>query len=130
MRVVLPGRFIFAMLVGTLMLWASEVKADYPPLVHYSELQPPTEWDWYRLYLLRQMRCQPCDRCGPIVVYRQIFYFDCTVPCGHCGAGPVHRSYRGNYGIIHPAPYYIKEPTLDDLYRASGLEDCRRSPGR
>lgn len=85
-------------------------RADYPPPRNLSEMLPPTAEDWLRYYLHREVRfgCPYCPE--PLVLFRYVYYYDCPpeVPCGE----PLHRSFRGVYGIFHPGPYYIEEPEI------------------
>jgi hypothetical protein len=84
-----------------------KLTADWPPSANLSEQQPPTAEDWFRYYLRRTHRCR-CDYLcvEPIVLTREILYYTCCEPV--CGE-PVHRSFRGVYGVRHPLPYYLPE---------------------
>lgn len=108
------------------MVQISKARAEYPPSVHMSEMQPPTEEEWIELQIRRSIRrngvcCMPRVRLQPQIWY---YPFECgcapevpaTFPLDgnativiqeSVPASPGHRSYRGTYGIRHPMPYYI-----------------------
>lgn len=92
------------------------VRADLPVMTHLSERQPPTSEDWFRYFLREQARHEchsPCGQTcavGPLVLWPEIVYHaykpcELNPPCGK-------KSLRGGYGIFHPGPYYIPNPTL------------------
>lgn len=86
--------------------WPRDGRADDPPPVLMSEMQPPTEQDWIDLARRRTARQTGGFDCRkPILLYGEIIYYPCPVamPCGE----PLHRSYQGTYGMRHPDPYFI-----------------------
>ncbi|MFO0948968.1 MAG: hypothetical protein U1D30_24165 [Planctomycetota bacterium] len=101
----------------------SRSQADYPPPRNMSEMLPPTPEDWLRYYLNREVRfgCPYCPE--PLVLHRYVYFYACPpeVPCGE----PMHRSFRGVYGIFYPGPYYIEEPEI--LIDLPQPRSCRRS---
>jgi hypothetical protein len=104
---------------------------DIPDAIWGSEMLPPTAADWIRAYL-REVE-QPhgaraafghsgghaCRKGGcpsvlrrlePISLNAEVEYLPCSAEprCG-CARSTLH---SGEYGIFHPAPYYIPNPTL------------------
>lgn len=110
----------------TLLFATSLLRADFPVAIELSERQPPTNEDWFRYFLKRSERnaqatmgtC-PTGCVGPIQLWREILYY----PCRECPETSCieHRSWRGCYGIRHPMPYYIPNPTI-----AVEIDDCER----
>jgi hypothetical protein len=91
---------------------------------------PPSDEEWFRYYLRREMyRGMPrskhkeyCEEICPILLYERWYFYLCPwkQPCNE----PIHRSFRGTYGIFLPEPYYIETPHI--LFEAPD-PDC---PGR
>lgn len=100
-------RGLFSVAILLAVLFESAAVAEYPPSVNMAQQMPPTEADWYRLYLRRYQRRAgiDCMAVEPILLYGEILYYPCPPeqPCGE----PLHRSFKGVYGIRHPMPYYI-----------------------
>jgi hypothetical protein len=107
--------------IGLLLIMTSQASAEgYYENIILGETMPPTNQDWFDYYyhqnLLRefgpQTKCRrlPAESYGPLVLWPEIVYFtgDECVSCSK----PVHQSYRGEYGMVHPMPYYIPNPTI------------------
>jgi hypothetical protein len=105
-------------LLAIVTLQATDSRSDYPPPRNISEMVPPTEEEWFRYYLRKEMRkgvpqqakCDLCEEIVPILLYERWYFYLCpwSEPCGV----PVHRSFRGTYGIFLPGPYYIETPRM------------------
>lgn len=108
----------FGILLVLLSFHPSGALSDYPPPRNISEMVPPTEDEWFRYYLRREMRqaaprkseCDLCEEIVPILLYERWYFYLCpwAEPCDV----PVHRSFRGKYGIFLPGPYYIETPRI------------------
>jgi hypothetical protein len=104
-------RLMIVSCVVAWMGWAGDsvARAEHPAYFNLSEQQPPRAEDWLYLQLRRAARCSGgCVE--PLAIPLEITYYDCPESCSPCEA--LHRSYRGCYGLRHPAPYYISVPTI------------------
>lgn len=110
--------FFTSLIVGSVL--ALEVRGDLPGPDLLSEAQPPTREQWFALYYLRQARqsypfpnhrCEKRPAVGPLELAEEVNYYLCNQDGSECSPPP--RSCSGGcYGIRHPMPYYIPNPTL------------------
>lgn len=94
---------------------AAAAFGDLPAPIQLSEAQPPSDAEWFAYYFHKQARATGRHSCakpacvGPLELWREVMYFACDEGCPR---GPSPPSCGGGYGIVHPMPYYIPNPTL------------------
>lgn len=105
---------------------------DLPAPSMLSEAQPPSDAEWFAYYYYKQARAVgaiPSHKCakpacvGPLELWQEVTYYPCEAGCP---CKPSHPSYSGCYGIRHPMPYYIPNPTLSVEIPGCATGRCRQ----
>jgi hypothetical protein len=123
--------------------------AEIPDAIWGSEMLPPTAAEWIRAYLRQAESVNlpqeafpgsrgehfSCKGCHQVLRVRETIGLNAEVEYLPC-SDDVHSSgpagctckkpalHSGEYGIFHPGPYYIPNPTLAIEY-PGGCEPCR-----